>query len=138
MDTGPLVSPWIGVPLGVAMMLVVAGHLLLLSDLCRPPSRRRIRQANGGIMLVLIPLLTAGFSLIDPAREPRLWVVVWLAALPMLWFVLMLAAADMLNTWRLLRKRRAGLRRERRALERLTEHVGRNAPASAAPESPRA
>ena len=126
MTSGPIVSMWIGLPLGVVMMLFVAGHLIVLSEITLPPSRRRIRQANGGLMLVLIPLLTAGFSLIDPTIEPRLWVLVWMAALPMLWFVLMLAAVDMLNTWRLTRRRRAKLRDELRTIEAMTEHVLRD------------
>lgn len=126
MSSGPIVSMWIGLPLGIATMLVVAAHLMVISEIRHPASRRRIRQANGGLMLVLIPLLTAGFSLIDPALEPRLWVVVWMAALPMLWFVLLLAALDMLNTFRLTRRRRAKLAAELRSIEALSEHVLRD------------
>ena len=108
---------WIGLPLGVIMMLVVAAHVLVVSEMARPASRRRIRQANGGLMLVLIPLLTAGFSLIDPQADPRMWVLVWLAALPMLSFVVLFAGLDVLNTWCLLRRRRVRLRAELIAIE---------------------
>jgi hypothetical protein len=110
---------WIGLPLGVVMMLVVAAHVTVIGETTNPASRRRIRQANGGLMLVLIPLLTAGFSLIDPQRDPRLWVLVWLAALPMLCFVVLFAGLDVLNTWRLLRRRRLKLQAELATLEAL-------------------
>lgn len=117
---------WIGVPLGVAMMLLVAGHLMALSDSGQPASRRRIRQANGGLMLVLIPLLTAGFSIIDPRSDVRMWILVWLAAMPLLLFVLMFAGLDMVNTWRLTRARREALRAELRGLEEMRDRMIRD------------
>lgn len=116
-ESGPLIPMWIGLPLGVVMMLVVAAHAMVLGEMRGPASRRRIRQANAGLMLVLIPLLTAGFSLIDPGRDPRLWVLVWLAAMPLLCFVVLFAGLDVANTWRLLRKRRRTLRAELARLE---------------------
>lgn len=123
--SGPLIPMWIGLPLGVAMMLIVAAHAMVVAETTHPASRRRIRQANGGLMLVLIPLLTAGFSLIDPQREPRLWVLVWLAALPMLCFVVLFAGLDVLNTWRLMRLRRRRLRAEMAVLEALGRKMAR-------------
>ena len=52
-------------------------------------------------MLLGIPLLAAGSSVIDPQRSPRAFVLVWLAVGVLLLLCVGLAVADALNTWRL-------------------------------------
>ena len=111
-----LLSPWIGAPLGVVMMLIVAAHLWWLAGSGPPASRRRIRQANGALMLMLVPLLTAGFSLLDHRTSPREWGLVWIAAMTLLVGILMFALLDTLNTIRLRRRVRAALARRLAAL----------------------
>ena len=106
----------IAVPLGVVLMLMVAGQLVVLSRTQQPASRRRIRRVNGGLMLVTIPVLTTGFSLVDPDRAPAVWSLVWLGAMFLLAFVVLFALLDALNTVRLARRRRAALRAAASAL----------------------
>ena len=118
MTGGTLIPAWLGVSMGLVVMVVVAGHAMALRGADVPASRRRIRQANAGLMLVLVPLLTAGTSLISAQRTPHLWMQVWLAALLLLGAVIAFAALDMVNTARLARHRRAQLAEERATLER--------------------
>jgi hypothetical protein len=126
MITGTLIPAWIGVTVGVVMMLIVAGHALSLRGAGIPASRRRIRQANAGLIVVLIPLLTAGTSLISPTRQPLVWMQVWVAAILLLTAVIGFALLDMVNTARLNRGRKERLAAERAALEReATEALAR-------------
>lgn len=111
MIQGAPIPAWIAVPIAVIMMIVVAAHAQALAKAEGvPESRRRIRLANAGLMLVTIPLLTIGFSLISSAAQPRLWVMVWLGAMLLVVMILALAVMDTLNTVRLSRRRREQLR----------------------------
>ncbi|MDX2116249.1 MAG: hypothetical protein SFZ24_11620 [Planctomycetota bacterium] len=94
------------------MMLLVALHAQVtrLSD--EPASRKRIRLANAGLMMLTLPLLAAGFSLVDPRRHPGTWALVWMAALGLLAMNVGLAVLDTLNTLRLISAARRELRRE--------------------------
>ena len=123
MITGTLIPWWIGVPMGALMMLMVAGHALSLRSAKIPASRRRIRQANAGLIVVLVPLLTAGTSLINASAQPMLWVQVWIAAMLLLMAVIGFAVLDMVNTARLARSRRDELAHERKTLEREAEEA---------------
>lgn len=52
-------------------------------------------------MLLTIPLLTAGFSLISSVQQPRVWVMVWLVSFLLVGMILLLAVIDTLNTVRI-------------------------------------
>lgn len=112
MNPGPVISAWFGVPIAAVLMLMVAAHALAMRDTDHPASRKRIRQANAVLILLTIPVLTAGFCLINPHTHAREWALIWGAAFAMLAFVVLLAIADMLNTVRLARDARRALRRE--------------------------
>jgi hypothetical protein len=109
----PLIPSWIGVPLGMLMIVVVSMHISWLLRSRQPASRRRIRLANGVLMFLTIPLLTTGFSILAPRAHTRAWMLVWIAAMAMLAGVVFFAMLDALNTVRLQRRAR------RRAIERL-------------------
>lgn len=95
------VSPWIALPIAAVAMALVGWHASGLAGADMPRSRRRIRIANSWVMLLGIPLLAAGSSVIDPQRSPRAFVLVWLAVGVLLLLCVGLAVADALNTWRL-------------------------------------
>lgn len=105
-----LVSAWVAVPVAAALMFMIAGHVLALqrasSEL--PASRRRIRTANGLVMLVLAPLLAYALSNGPGTDQPRPMAALWLLILSMLVMVVGLAAMDVLNTVRLARAARRG------------------------------
>lgn len=103
MLTGTVLSPWIVLPLGAIAMLLTAIHISYTEQHTEPASRRRIRMANGWVLLLLIPLLAAGFGVIDPNANARMFALVWFAAIVLLGLCVCLAVLDMLNTLRLSR-----------------------------------
>lgn len=113
MNSVPPIPPVIAIPLAIIGMIVVAAHAQALARAPGiPESRRRIRLANSVLMLVTIPLLTSGFSLISATSRPRLWVMVWMLSTLLVGMILILAVLDTLNTVRLSRRRRQALREE--------------------------
>lgn len=108
--SGPILNAWIGVPLGVVTLLLVAAHVALLSRVDMPESRRRIRRVNGWIMLGAIPVAVYAFCVATPA-SPRAFTLSWMAVLGLVAIVLMLACMDILNTLRLHRAEQREIRR---------------------------
>ncbi len=103
-----MVSPWLAVPLAMALMFLVAGHVLAVQRTPMPASRRRIRTASGLLMMVVAPLLAHAISTGPGTDQPRPMAVLWLLILSMLGMVVGLAVLDLLNTLRLARHRRTG------------------------------
>lgn len=113
MTSVPPIPPAIAIPVAIVGMIVVAAHAQALAKAPGvPESRRRIRLANAVLMLLTIPMLTAGFSLISGATRPRLWVMVWLLSTLLVGMILILAVLDTLNTVRISRRRRRELREQ--------------------------
>lgn len=108
--SGPILSAWIGVPLGLLTLVLVAAHVALLSRVEMPESRRRIRRVNGWIMLVTVPTAVYAFCVASPAG-PRAFALSWMAVLGFVAIVLMLACLDILNTLRLHRAEQREIRR---------------------------
>ncbi len=106
------VSPWVAVPLAAGLMFVVAGHVLSThrAGFEMPASRRRIRTANGLIMLLVIPLLAHGVSSGPGTDQPQPMAFLWLLIVALLGLVIGLALLDVVNTLRLARRARADLR----------------------------
>jgi cytochrome bd-type quinol oxidase subunit 2 len=105
-NEGPLVPLWIGLPLGVVTLVLLAGHVLMLSLTCKPRSRRSIRQANGVVGMLTVGLLCAGTCVFSHTAQPREWAIVWILAMMLLAFNVFLAVLDALNTVRLRRNAR--------------------------------
>ncbi|MBL0921398.1 MAG: hypothetical protein IBJ10_04630 [Phycisphaerales bacterium] len=123
---GPgIVTPWVPLPIAGALMALVAWHAAGIERSDEPLSRRRIRVMNGWVMLVCLPLLAAGFSLVNPHARPKTFAIVWLGAASLLLLSVALAVADALNTVRLSRARAARLSD---ALRDAAERVERGAP----------
>ena len=108
MTTGPLIPIWLTVPTAIVLMLLISTHAASLRNTSIPPSRRRIRQANAWLSVLTLGLLTAGFSLLDPAVHTGEWMLVWIGAMSTLLMVITLAVLDVGNTMRiaLISKRR--------------------------------
>ena len=104
------------IPLAAITMLLIAAHLIAMHKAADriPPSRLRVRTANGIAMLLLCPLLVAGFSLTDhdDPQTQQAFLLSWLASMGLLGLILLLTAIDMLNNARLAAKARQNLREE--------------------------
>ncbi|HMN94917.1 MAG TPA: hypothetical protein PKC43_00735 [Phycisphaerales bacterium] len=66
-----------------------------------PASRRRLRRISIVGMLILLPMLVAGASFVDPDLEPRRYAETWTVAVGLLAIVVLLAVVDAFNTFRL-------------------------------------
>lgn len=117
-----VLSPWVVLPIAAALMLVVAALQAAIQRADAPPSRKRIRSANGVVMLLAIPLLAAGFCLVNPTLAPRAFLLVWAAAIGLLCIAVLLAVLDMMNTWRLTTTSRRSLHDSFQALSRARAH----------------
>lgn len=109
MFSNTVLHPWLVLPVAGLMMLVVAAHIGATQERTEPRSRRRIRVANGWVMLLLLPLLGAGFGVINHQTHPRLFALVWLGAIGLLLLCILLAVADVVNTMRIARAARERL-----------------------------
>lgn len=107
----PILSAWIVIPLAIVVMLFIAGHIFAIHTVPMPPSMRRIRTANGLVMLGLTPLLAFGLCMSRPDNQ-KLFVVVWLLIIGLVAIVLLMAGLDMVNNLRLYSHSRRQLSRE--------------------------
>jgi hypothetical protein len=116
----PMLPTWL-VLIGATLAgLAITAHLSTLRRAPMPSSRRRIRTANGVVLLGLTALLAYALGFVEtlPAGggsigHIRSFVIGWMAIMGLVPIVLGLAILDVLNTVRL---RRAALRRLRREL----------------------
>lgn len=111
---------WVVAPATVAALIAIGGHLWSLPRASMPASRRRIRMANGVILIALTLLLAYALGYVGmlpggggSIGHIRAFVIVWMTIIALLPMVLMLAGLDVLNTVRL---RLAARRRQRTQL----------------------
>ena len=99
-DGGPILPITLVAPLALLTFIAVAGHVWLLRDAEMPESRRRIRSANGMLMLMTIPVATYAMGVATTAF-PRAFVLSWLTVVGLLGLVVLMACLDILNNLRL-------------------------------------
>jgi len=124
-----LVPIWVSAPLAMITLVAVAAHLTAMRSAKIPESRKRIRTANGWLMLVTAPVLAIAFSVVSPAM-PRRFALVWAIAILLLGLVLVMAFVDIGNNLRLARQHHRRLHRSMGAQLR-SELSGRSKDADA-------
>ncbi len=108
----PLLHPAVGLPIAAAVLLVIAAHTLALQrDPDIPPVRRRIRTANGVLMMLTTTLLAYAISIVTPAN-PNAFALAWLAVVGLLTIIITVALLDAAHTLKLHAQSRRDLRRE--------------------------
>ena len=105
-----IVPIWVSAPLAMLSLVVIAAHLIAMRSADMPESRKRIRTANGWLMLVTVPVLAIAFSLVSSAN-PRQSALVWAIAILLLGLVLVMAFVDIGNNLRLAREKQKRLHR---------------------------
>lgn len=108
----PIIPPLLALGAALAIMLLVALHARRTARSNEPASRKRIRGANACLIMLTLPLVAIGFSVVNPRTHPRVWMLVWVAAMALLAMNVSLALLDVLNTMRLVRAARRRLQSE--------------------------
>lgn len=128
-----LLPAWAVVPIAAAAIVVLAAHVLAIQQSPMPPRRRRIRTANGLLMMLVSSLLAYALGVApaigNPTTNPeaaRNFLVVWSAIMALLSLVIALAALDVAHTARLALTDRRRLRDEFRADVRATRSERRH------------
>lgn len=111
MSGGGVLSAWLIVPLTGFLMLVVVLYQGRLARVEMPRWRRRLRAANGWVMLLGLPVIGAGFSLVNPSTHPGWFVGFWVVGLASVAAAVCLAAVDMGASALLEREARAAMGR---------------------------
>lgn len=106
---GPLAPPWAVFPMALITMIIIAGHLRGVARADVPASRRRIRTANGWLMMFLAIALACATGVVSTA-DKRTFVLCWMAVAGLTGMVLLLAWADAFNSLRMHRQARRELR----------------------------
>ncbi|MBC7773486.1 MAG: hypothetical protein H7210_13395 [Pyrinomonadaceae bacterium] len=117
--SNPILPPWVVLPMAVVTMLVISWHVLAIQRATMPASRKRIRTANGLLMLLVTALLAYALSIMNAAvprgaavDDVRLFVLVWALIMGLLPMVIGLAMLDALNNIRLHRVTRRKLKQQ--------------------------
>lgn len=114
-----MLPAWFVFPLAALAIIVLAGHLMLISrDAEMPASRRRIRTVSGVLMMAITPLAAYAFAL-TPVNEPRMFVLVFASVVGLLGIVIMLAGVDIANNIRLHRLEQKRIRNQLAEIRRL-------------------
>ncbi len=112
----PILPVWLVLPLASLTLIVLGAHLQWMHQADMPGSRRRIRTASNLVSMLTVPLIAAGFALVNP-DDHRLFVMVWLAIVGLLGVIVILAGVDMLNNLRIHAMERRHIRTEIRRLQ---------------------
>ncbi len=120
-STASLLPAWAVVPIAGSAIVVLAAHVLALQQAVMPARRRRIRTANGLLMMLVASLLAYALGVApdvgNPTTNPeaaRTFLLVWSAIMALLTVVIGLAAMDVAHTARLALLARRRLREELR------------------------
>jgi hypothetical protein len=118
--SSPILPAWLVLPIAGAAMLVIAAHTVAIQQTDMPASRKRIRTANGVLMLFVTAMLAYALSIMrgggmgDAPDQAREFVLVWMVIMGLLPLVIALAGFDAVNTLRLHTAARRVLRRQMR------------------------
>jgi len=111
LSTEPLAPLWLVAPAALVTFMIVSAHLVAMTQLQMPASRRRIRVSNSLLMLGSIPLLVCAVGWVPPT-DSRAFVLCWVALAVLSVMIMMLAWLDVANNFRLARLERAHLLKE--------------------------
>lgn len=115
-------------PVAFLALLVLGMHVLSVARSDMPASRRRIRMANGMLMMFTVPLAVYAFGFASPdSGQGREFALAWMLVAGMLVLIIAVALLDVANTFRLHLPERAKMRSELRAARESLESAARAA-----------
>lgn len=125
-DSGPVLPAWMVVPPALILVIAVGSHMMAMRESPMPESRKRLRTANGVVMMLTAPLTAYAFCAVSP-QDPRFFVLTWAAVLGMVGIVIALAVADIVNNLFLARQHTRALRAHLREFQQsLIEYARQN------------
>ncbi|HMN40764.1 MAG TPA: hypothetical protein PKE29_07935 [Phycisphaerales bacterium] len=114
---------WVVIPIAGVVLVVTARHVLRVETSGLDPVRRRVRIANGLLMMLVTTLLAYALGLApevkDAASHPgeaKAFIAVWVGILGLLGVVVVLAVIDAVGTVRAGMRMRRQLRGETRRM----------------------
>lgn len=114
---------WVVIPIAGVVLVVTARHVLRVETSGLDPVRRRVRIANGLLMMLVTTLLAYALGLApevnDAAAHPgeaKAFIAVWVGILGLLGVVVVLAVIDAVGTVRAGMRMRRELRGETRRM----------------------
>lgn len=117
---GPMVTPWLIIPLAAVGMVLMAGYTLGIQRDDVPPARRKIRTAIGLLYIFILAALAYGIS-IATIEDKKTSAVCWLLVIGLVGVSVILAMADAAVTLKLaVRERRE---EAKRAAEELAQSI---------------
>lgn len=125
-------------PVAILALLVLGAHVVSVSRSDMPASRRRIRMANGMLMMFSVPIAAYAFGFASPETQQREFALAWMMVAGLLVLIVAIAVLDVINTFRLHLPERARMRAELRAAREALGSAARSAksPASERPTTP--
>lgn len=110
MPHGTIAPAWAVFPLAMITLVVVGAHVFSVARATSmPASRRRIRLANGMVMMFTVPFAAQALAW-APVEHPRSFYI-WTFVAGLVVIVLLFALLDVVNSIRLWRVERHALRR---------------------------
>jgi C4-dicarboxylate-specific signal transduction histidine kinase len=97
-------SPLISIPLATLTLGWMIWYWIHLGRPEAPSGRRKLRRVSLVLMFVLLPLLVAALSFLDPAHHQRQYIMAWMSAMLLVAILLIMAGLDALNTLRLVQQ----------------------------------
>lgn len=108
-------------PVAIAGGLVIVWYWLCLGRTGVPVSRRWIRRISIVFLLVSLPMLVRGMSVLDSRTNPGEYVATWMVAIVMVVLVMVTAVIDAANNLRIHRRMRQEVVEQ--AVRRLVQEI---------------
>lgn len=94
------ISPTLTIPFAIVLMVILGWYWRRLGSAATPPRQRNIRRFATSIMLITVPLLVLGLSIIDPVINQTGYIMSWSVAMSLIVLLILCAGFDMLNNIR--------------------------------------
>ena len=94
------ISPTLTIPFAVVLMVILGWYWWRLGRAATPLRRRNIRRFATSIMLITVPFLVLGLSMIDSAINQNGYIMSWSVVMSLLVLLILCAVFDMLNNVR--------------------------------------
>ena len=135
-----ILPQWLVLIPSAFVMLAIAAHVNAVRDSDMPETRKRLRIANGVVMLFVVSMLACAMGVIRPDDQPRLFLIAWMSITLLLVAVVTLACLDVLHSLRIHRQTSRDLNRRFQSLRdhaaKLNQHDDEQPAEDTQPSSP--